>query len=135
MTPRPPLRLVHAFFSLAGLAGCGATALQPGAARVLVTRQPPSEECRYLGTVIGEQGGWLTGPLTSNKNLTEGAVNDMKNKAQDLGANYVELETTNAGNTLSGSGGNVTGQQTDVTHMGNAFHCPDGSRAAPEASR
>jgi hypothetical protein len=120
---------------LACLAACGATALQPGAARVLVTHQPPADDCRFVGTVVGGQGGWLTGALTSNQNLAEGAVNDMKNKAHELGANYVELETTTAGNTLSGDGHGVSGQQTDVTHMGNAFVCPDSPSPDPEASR
>jgi uncharacterized protein YbjQ (UPF0145 family) len=110
--------------------GCAATALNPGADRVLVTHMPPPKDCRFAGTVIGDQGGSLTGPLTSNHNLAEGAVNDMKNKAQEMGANYVVLETTTAGNTISGNGRHLSGGQTDVTHMGNAFVCP----AAPVAS-
>ena len=86
--------------------------------------------------MVAEQGGWLTGPFTSNKNLAEGAVNDMKNKAHALGANYVELETTSTGNTISGNGqGGVRGGQTDVTDMGNAFTCPRGSVPSADASR
>jgi hypothetical protein len=125
----PLLWLFASCFASVFASGCAATALNPGAERVLVTHVPPPKDCRFAGTVIGDQGGSLTGPLTSNHNLAEGAVNDMKNKAQGMGANYVLLETTTAGNTVSGNGRHVSGGQTDVTHMGNAFVCP----AAPEA--
>lgn len=107
---------------LASLSGCAATALHPGARSVLVTRQPAPAGCRYIGTVIGEQGGSFTGAYTSNKRLMEGAMNDMKNKAHEMGGNYVVLEESKAGSTLSkGSGG-----QTDVTNIGNAYYCPSG---------
>ena len=59
----------------------------------------------------------------------------MKNKAQGMGANYVQLETTTAGNTISGSGRNLSGGQTDVTHMGNAFVCPSEPPRDDQASR
>lgn len=106
------------------LAACTATALHPAARRVLVTRQPAPASCEYLGTVIGEQGGSLSGGLTSNKNLAAGAMNDMKNQAHKMGANYVVLEDSKAGNTISGSSGSVSGGQTDVTNIGNAYRCP-----------
>jgi uncharacterized protein YbjQ (UPF0145 family) len=107
-------------FVFATLTGCAANALNPGAESVIVTRTPAASSCTYRGSVIGEQGGELTGPYTSNANLAEGALNDMKNKAFALGANYVVLEDTQAGNTTNkGSSG-----QTDVTHIGNAYSCP-----------
>ncbi|MGK3995839.1 DUF4156 domain-containing protein [Sorangium sp. So ce1024] len=106
------------------LPACAAVELNPGAEKVIVTRQPAPQGCRFLGTVIGEQGGSFSGKFTSNANLQEGAVNDMKNKAHDLGGNYVVLENTNAGNTISGDRDSISGQQTDVTHMGNAYSCP-----------
>ncbi len=119
--------------------GCAATQLNPGAERVLVTHAPAPRECRFAGTVIGDQGGSLSGPFTSNRNLAEGAVNDMKNKARDMGANYVVLETTTAGNTISGGPRDIHGGQTDVTHMGNAFVCPASQEpnqsSADQASR
>lgn len=73
--------------------------------------------------MIGEQGGSATGGMTSNKNLAEGAMNDMKNKAHALGGNYVVLEDSRAGNTISGSKAGISGGQTDVTNIGNAFRC------------
>lgn len=104
-------------------AACAATKVRPGAERIIVSRTPAPKTCKFMGTVIGEQGGALTGAWTSNKNLAEGAMNDMKNKAFDLGANYVVLENSNAGNTHSGSIWSSSGQQTDVTHSGNAYAC------------
>jgi uncharacterized protein YbjQ (UPF0145 family) len=107
---------------LSSVAGCAATELDPGAERVIVSRTPAAKECVYIGTVIGEQGGALTGPYTSNANLAEGAFNDLKNEAHARGANYVVLEDTHAGTTQSRG----SSTQTDVTHVGNAYKCPEG---------
>ena len=90
----------------------------------MVTKTQAPAGCVYVGSVVGEQGGAMSGPYTSNKNLAEGAFNDMKNKAHEMGANYVVLENTQAGNTISGSKNGISGGQTDVTHVGNAFKCP-----------
>ena len=111
--------------------GCAATQLKPGAERILVTKNPAPKGCKFVGAVIGEQGGSLTGSWTSNKNLALGALNDMRNKAADLGANYVQIETDRAGVTGSGhmssgsSGlwGSSHSGQTDVTNTGNAYKC------------
>jgi hypothetical protein len=106
------------------LTGCAATQIRAGAEQVVVSRQPAPKSCKYLGTIIGEQGGALTGRFTSNKALAAGAVNDLKNKAADMGANYVVLEDSRAGQTISGDKDGITGEQTDVTHMGNGYVCP-----------
>lgn len=58
-------------------------------------------------------------------------MNDIKNKASRLGANYIQIITNRAGNTgsMSGFDGNMNGHmaQTNVTNMGNAYICPDKS--------
>jgi hypothetical protein len=118
---------------LALVAGCAATGLRPGAERILVTRLPPPSDCKFVGTLVGEQGGSFTGPFTSNKSLAQGAMNDMKNQAQGIGANYVLLETTTAGNTIGGGRSGLSGGQTDVTHVGNAFVCPAAPTSTPSA--
>ena len=105
-------------------AGCAAKGVKPGAERILVTKNAAPKGCKFLGTVIGEQGGSLTGGWTSNKNLAVGAINDMKNNAFDLGANYVSLEVNTAGSTASGNSYGFSGQQTDSTYTGNAYKCP-----------
>ena len=106
------------------LAGCSATDLDAGSARVIVSNKDVPQECVFKGAVVGEQGNFFTGSFTSNRNLAEGAMNDMKNQAYELGANYVQLETNQAGYTSSGSFYNQSGRQTDVTNTGNAYYCP-----------
>ncbi len=113
--------------TLGALTGCAATTLKAGAEKIIVTKTPAPKGCKFLGAVVGEQGGSLSGGWTSNKNLAAGALNDMRNKALELGANYVQLETDRAGVTGSGSGGahgwSSSSQQTDVTNTGNAYKC------------
>lgn len=52
-------------------------------------------------------------------------MNDLRNKASTLGANYVHLITTRAGMTGSSDeyGGSL--EQTNVTNLGNAYSCPE----------
>jgi hypothetical protein len=138
MMRQPILHWLLVSFAATAFIGCGATALRPGAEGVLVTHAPPSNQCRFVGTLVGQQGDALTGPFTSNRDLAEGAVNDLKNQAHEQGANYVLLETTTAGNTISGGRHSLSGGQTDVTHMGNAFVCPPAGtppRADSQAAR
>lgn len=111
-------------FSLLGMlslfiAGCASVSLEPQANRVFVSPNPPPKECHYLGQIVGNQGNFFTGTYTSNKNLEEGAMNDLKNKAHKLGANYVQIVTSRAG-------GNYQ-NQTNVTNVGNAYACPGAS--------
>ena len=127
MPSRFLLKTLASLTLLSLLAGCGATALNPAARGVIVSRQPASDGCQYVGTVIGEQGGSVSGGLTSNRDLALGAMNDMKNEAHALGANYVVLEDSKAGSTISGSQNGISGGQTDVTNIGNAYVCPEAS--------
>jgi hypothetical protein len=101
----------------------------------MVSHLPPRGDCTFVGTLVGQQGDAIAGKFTSNRDLAEGAMNDMKNQAQTAGANYVLLETTTAGNTMSGGSNYVSGQQTDVTHVGNAFVCPNGPAASAMTSQ
>ena len=112
--------------------GCAPTPLIPGAERVLVTPNQPDRSCKYLGQVVGSQGGAFTGAYTSNRNLEEGSFNDMRNQAERMGANYVQLVTSRAADTGSfssynwgGVGRGIGGSsgQTSVTGMGNAYYC------------
>lgn len=106
---------------------CSAIQVKPGAERILVSKNAAPEGCKFLGLVVGSQGGAFSGGWTSNKNMSEGAMNDLKNKALALGGNYVQIETDRAGTTMSGGGffgsGGISGQQTDVTLTGNAYKC------------
>ena len=127
--------VAYVFFGLIGLGGCAAIKLNPNANRVIASKNGAPKGCKYLGSVLGTQGGAFVGGWTSNQNLAEGSMNDLKNKAAALNANYVQIETDRAGVTGTsggGMGGDLFGfsgyssgssQQTDVTLMGNAYYC------------
>jgi len=124
------------FITLSAIAllvsSCSSIPMDPHASRILSSPNPPPKGCKYLGQVVGNQGNFFTGGFTSNRNLEEGAMNDMRNKAAKLGANYIQLVTNRAGSTgsMGGSfgadGGSFGGgsQQTNVTNLGNAYKCP-----------
>ena len=103
------------------VAGCSATTLEPAAQRVLLSPNPPPKGCRYVGGITGNQGNFFTGGFTSNRNMEEGAMNDLKNKAARLGGNYVQMIANRAGVTADQSGS----QQTNVVYTGNAYNCPN----------
>ena len=106
------------------ISGCASIQAEPNAQRVVVSPDKAPAGCKYVGQVMGNQGNFFTGAWTSNRNLEEGAMNDMKNQAGKMGANYIQLVTTRAGNTGSASanfGGSM--EQTNVTNLGNAYSC------------
>ena len=110
---------------------CAATPLHPGAEHVVVGNQPPPAACKFVGTVVGQQGGvglddraW-SGYWTSNRNLAQGALNEVRNEGQALGANYVLILSTTAGTgAVNAAGASVP--HTDVTHTASAYKCPPG---------
>lgn len=67
--------------------------------------------CTFIDEVIGTQGHWYDYLLISNKNLTQGAINDLKSQAREVGANSVHVHTNMA-------------FQTSVTILGQAYKCP-----------
>jgi len=71
--------------------------------------------CTFIDEVIGTQGHWYDYLLISNKNLTQGAINDLKSQAKDVGANSVHVHTNMA-------------FQTSVTILGQAYNCPQLSK-------
>src|SRR3990167_10296670 len=86
------------------IGGCAAIPVNQQASRIIASPNPAPKNCKYLGQVVGNQGNFFTGGFTSNRNLEEGAMNDMKNQAAHLGANYIQLITNRAGITGSSSG-------------------------------
>jgi len=103
------------------IVGCSAITHEPGAEKVRIVRTDPGKECEYLGEVTGDQGNWLSGAFTSNANLETGALNDMKNKAFEMGGNLVFILTNRAGSTTDQSSG-VT-RQTNVVITGSVYKC------------
>ena len=68
-------------------------------------------DCTHLGEVIGSEGHWYTYLFISNVNLTQGALNDMKNKALAMGANTVIVYNY------------ISTFATSVTFLGQAYNC------------
>lgn len=118
MLYRIPLSLML----VATVAGCAAAPLQtPEAARVLVTRNAPPDDCRFVGEVLGSQGNFWTAEFTSDEDLIIGARNRMRDKAYSLGANYVQIELENQShNTADLSAGGVFSSVV----IGNGYDCP-----------
>ncbi|MEH6471620.1 MAG: DUF4156 domain-containing protein [Halopseudomonas sp.] len=96
------------------LSGCSALSVnqvQPEAESVrLYDDYEQVKQCRYIKEVIGSEGRWYTFLFTSNKNLTLGALNDIKNQTQALGGNAIHTHP----NMLFG---------TSVTILGQAYEC------------
>jgi pimeloyl-CoA synthetase len=67
-------------------------------------------DCNYLGTLISSDGHWYNYLFISNIDLTQGAINDMYNKANKIGANIVYIDD------------NID-FATSVTLLGQAYTC------------
>lgn len=129
--------LVQAIVALPFLLGACAstTTLTDSGSKVVLSDIPPiGANCRLLGQVIGKQGDFITGEWTSNEDLEAGGLNDLKNKAAAMGANYVELLTTRSGGT--GAFGAVVGfsDETNITNSGNAYKCVESEAALKSLS-
>ena len=101
----------------AGLGACSANSIRPEAAAIEMGNERP-QNCRYLGEAVGSQGNFITGDITSNANLVAGARNELRNKAADMGGNYVQV--VNSANAAA-AGSNGT---TNSTVVGSVFFCP-----------
>lgn len=114
------------------VSSCASIPADPLTARIIASPNAAPKGCKYVGQIVGNQGNFFTGGFTSNRNLEEGAMNDLKNKALKLGANYIQLVINRAGVTgsMGGSSYNNSGyisgssEQTNVTNLGNAYICP-----------
>ena len=99
------------------LAGCGATPVSQKGAQVELTTEKP-KGCTAVGEVMGSQGNVFSGDFTTDQNLMQGARNDMRNRAAELGANVVHIQGSQ-NSTHPYSAGAVKS-----TLVGVAFKCP-----------
>ncbi len=95
--------------------GCSTSALTPSGAKVAATRNPPSADCTSLKYIVGKGGGTFGGAYIANESLIEYAMNDLRNAAAKIGANYVQHDPPQMG---SGDGTTTT-----VTISGTAYRC------------
>jgi len=75
------------------LAGCSTKVLNNEAkdVRIYFNTLPKDSKCMHLDEVIGTQGELYDYYFTPNVNLTQGALNDLKNKTKILGGNSVVI--------------------------------------------
>ena len=66
--------------------------------------------CKYLGPLISSEGHWYTFLFVSNVDLTNGSINDMYNKANEIGANVIYIN-------------NNIDFSSSVTLLGQAYFC------------
>lgn len=94
------------------LLGCETTQLRSSQDVHITWNSPPRlEACIAKGTVIGSEGSWYSFWFISNRDLMDGALNDIKNQATERGANTVDLNSPQPFG-------------TSVTLLGNAYACP-----------
>ncbi len=80
------------YIGLILLTGCSAHPLKPEAHNILVAFDAKAvKNCSPKGILIGSQGDIISYWFTADKNLVTGAINDLKNQAQQLGGNVVLL--------------------------------------------
>lgn len=92
--------------------GCSSIELDQEAHGVVVSKTAVGASCEFLGKVVGTDGGYLSGG-----NPYEASMNDLRNKAHALGANYVLLESTRKRPVREIGGARVTRE-------GLAYNCP-----------
>lgn len=78
----------------------------------VLNRDNNESGCHYLGPVISSEGHWYSYLFITNEDLTYGAINDMLNKANRLGANLIYVHS------------NID-FATSVTLVGQAYNCPN----------
>jgi len=100
-------------FCILVLVGCETTQLHDHSQSIQIRWDAPEqlEGCTDKGTIIGSEGSWYSFWFISNRALTDGALNDMKNQAAQRGANTVDLYSPQDFG-------------TSVTLLGNAYDCP-----------
>ena len=103
--------------SLATLAGCKTAGLSSEGAQVAPTRDALPPQCETKGLVTGKGGGTFGGGFVSNEDLIEYAMNDLRNKASELGATHVRHDPPQLGQ--------GDGTTSSVTITGTAYRCPD----------
>ena len=75
---------------------------------VLLSKDTP--DCDYIGPLISSYGRWYNYLFISNSNLTNGAIDDMYNKANEIGADVVYIN-------------NNIDFVTSVTLLSQAYNC------------
>ncbi len=111
--------------AVAATTGCKTSELSGGGAQVATSQSAPvdsgwdPEGCQSLGYIVGRGGGSFGGGWLSNEKLIEYAMNDLRNKAAELGANFIQHDTP----TMGQAGSNGDTSTTTATVSGTAYLC------------
>lgn len=108
--------LVLSLVAACVLPSCKTASLSHGGSAVAPTRDPLPPQCETLGLIVGKGGGTFGGAYLSNEKLIEYAMNDLRNKAADLGATHIRHDPPQLGE--------GDGTTTSVTITGTAYACP-----------
>ncbi|MDC0535987.1 DUF4156 domain-containing protein [Francisellaceae bacterium] len=92
---------------------------------IRVTNLSPPKNCKYLGEVYGSQGNWFSGIFTANVYLVMGAMNDLRNNAAEMGANYVFIDH------LKYMGPGFINGSNYSTYVAQAFSCKGQDKPLP----
>lgn len=100
------------------LTACAITPLDEGAEIVLLIDFKPDEKmCEFLGQVSASEGGAIFGEFMSNHKIKEGAFNQLKNSALEMGGNTVYIKSSF--NALK----HLTPVTLNQTHMAHVYLC------------
>jgi hypothetical protein len=111
-------------------AGCATPGITSAGARVSASEAPPPATCSPLGEVSGHSGGQFSGQFIDNHALVGSALNDARNAAATLGADYLHISQPQLGV--------YYGSTRTASYGGRAYRCgPPETRAgsAPVATR
>ena len=107
-----PSRLAALLMAAGVLAGCSLIQVKPEAERIPVRFEIEAVEgCTYQGELVGSEGHWYNSWLLANADMTSAALNDLRNQAQERGADTLYIPSL----TLI--------FKTSVTILGQAFTC------------
>jgi hypothetical protein len=116
---------VAAIYVAIASVGCQQASLSQQGSRVATAQSAPVDagwdpaSCRQLGYLVGRGGGAVGGGWIPNEQLVAYAMNDLRNKAAAMGANYVQHDSPAMG--VTGSNGSTT--TSTATVSGTAYQC------------
>jgi uncharacterized protein YbjQ (UPF0145 family) len=121
MTSRLSL-LAAVTLGISCVVGCSTPSLSSRGAKVVATRNAPEKTCTAIKYIVGHGGGTFGGGMIRNDDLVEYAMNDLRNKAAEVGADYIQHDPPQMGH--------GDGTTTTVTISGTAYKCGDAAPAA-----
>lgn len=72
------------------ISGCAAP-IQPQTNGIIASPYPAPKSCKYVGQIVGDPASFITDIWASKRDLELGAMIDLKNQANRMGANYIQL--------------------------------------------